>query len=294
MLLLVMEACDVRSRCVLSETCSHTRHVGRAPLMRMLRLTTSRMVCTVPSERYGRTRWDADLPELRRVLSDERFARVATLNLVFDSASFAPVKGAVRDVHATSRVPLRSGMESLGALKIECDPRICAAPSAPLMRRIIPSFARTLHSLTLHNIMNLGMSHFASIECCTNLVALHVRRCRVASSLTGDRRVAEGTVIRACRKLRRLTFDVRNIAWAVEHAVRSQGVMFTHPGLTYVDLGACGSFCGLMDTAFMLCFLHQHTLLHTLRACAPTIETARMLFDNGMLVHRRPRFRVAM
>ena len=271
---LILRMCAPPARCALYAVNRRLREIASQPIMTRLQLSMRHTVRSRPTEKYARTEWGADLPCLSRVLRDQRLARVRALIITFDGPSFAPTsRQSERAARALApRLPLPVATEALKTLKLECDPRVCAAPSASLMRRLIPSFAATLASLTLHNMFNVGVSHFVAINACSRLRVLHFRRCRLAASLSNDRRSVDGTEIAKCVLLQILTLDLLNADSAVAAACRSGGVLRMQPMLKHADLGA-RSFAPLAEAAFALEFLRAHPHLVHLRIGRATAHT---------------------
>lgn len=284
-LLLINEHCCVKTRCALYATCTVLHDVASYPHMHTLRLCTSACIRTQPLHKYGRTMWNEDADVLQSVLCDPRFECVRNLALYADSPVFAPLR---RPHVASPRLPMRTNIRALESLRIECDPRICPAPSATLMRRLIPSFSAQLISLTLHNMLNVGVGHFTGIQACTQLRALHLRNCRMEFALAGTRRSVDGTLLAKCANIRSLTFDVQNAGTGVVAALHSGGIFCTLSKLRSFDAGRCGAFCALAVPDFMLYFIRSHPYLHRLRVCAAAVLTLRGLFSQNILQGREP------
>lgn len=285
----ILKKLSIRSRARLGQTCWALHALSMTPLSKCISLSTRGLIEKAPC--YLRTQWRHDLPCIASVLADDRFSRLMHLQLLVNSAALScyhprrPVAAAQAAHCGGGKLALigdysrRTLLPSLVSACVECDPRICAAPSASLMRQLLPLFWAA-SSLTLRNMSNVGVSHFVGLRRCQRLRVLNFLNCKMSSPLCEQRRAIDGSLLVGLSELTTLTLDIRNIGRACRVVNQlSDGLLCRLPKL--VDIGLTPGRYFTEDVLFKL--LDHHPSLRRIRTNGLTYGGLKVLLGAGVV-----------
>lgn len=214
-------------------TCKRIRQLCMVPCVRRLALHTSN-VLPRPSK-FSRSEWHGDMSLLSGVFCDARLQDLVSLTLLLDSPTLASMRATstndvldrlTHKVTHFSRLSIAT-LPNLRTARIVCDPRVCCAPSAPLMRRLLPFFCH-VRSLSFENMHNVGVSHFAGLYRCASLTSISFNNCRASPPLCDQRRLLDGSMLRNISSLRSVTLDFLNAAFSYRLLADSGRAILDH------------------------------------------------------------------
>lgn len=278
----------VRGRAMLGATCTEYNAICKAPISKRLSMSTKHILPPARGDKtcdryYYRTHWADDLPRLLSVFRDTRLSKLQYLTVYINSPALA-TEGVGQPCGYTVATQREAFLPALLYVKIECDPRVCAAPGAPLMRRLLPVF-RNATTIVIKHMENVGVSHFMGLSYCRQLTGLHFMNCRMSAPLSHQRRSVDGSLLQSLAgTLKKLTLDFWNLrhALSVLNHYPGPGLMQSLQNLRELGLPCYTSY----SEKVIYDLLTQHEKLRILRTHGGDTESLESLvLRSGFVKH---------